>query len=136
MNMKGRTSSGCTTVITLVFAMAFIVAVLLCVFLGRQNLVSDPWPVPYPPTGATQPQNVLHLPPGQKLVQYDMSQKPGCYREFTFLTRGMRSGEVPETYSLVQMSERSTTVPDTIILLEEQAPIRAESSPVPDPTRK
>jgi hypothetical protein len=87
------------------------------------------------------PSATVRLPPGQKLVQYDYAPKTGFYHEFSYLTRGMRPGETPETYSLVRMSENSV-VPNAVVLLIEQAPIRAESdtpkpaSTAPDPTRK
>jgi hypothetical protein len=114
--------------------MAFIVLISLgLIYLLhqselRQNI--DPELVVPPSPSAT-----VRLPPGQKLVQYDYAPKTGFYHEFSYLTRGMRSGETPETYNLVRMSENNA-VDRNVILLVEQA-IRAESDPAgPDPTRK
>lgn len=116
--------------------MAFIVAGVL-ISLGliyllhqselRQNIDPD--------QKLVVPSATVRLPPGQKLVQYDYAPKTGFYHEFSYLTRGMRSGETPETYNLVRMSENNA-VDRNVILLVEQA-IRAESDPAgPDPTRK
>ena len=96
------------------------------------------------PQDFAQPQNVIKLLPGQKLVQYELTSTnhgipdPGL----SYLTRDMRPGEAPETYKLVRLQHypiRNQLYPppsvEDEVLIEEQPPIRAEST-VPDPTRK
>jgi len=93
-----------------------------------------------------RPSATVRLPPGQKLVQYELTYKstnhgipdPGL----SYLTRDMRPGEAPETYKLVRLQNypiRNQLYPPPavkdVIIIEEQAPIRAEST-TPDPTRK
>lgn len=85
-----------------------------------------------------RPQHTIKLPPGQKLVRYEFVDSR-LSAGFSYFMRGMRPGEVPETYKLVRYHEYAKSAPDSsdIIAIEEQPPIRAESDPAgPDPIRK
>ena len=86
------------------------------------------------------PSATIRLLPGQKLVQYDYVPDSGnILFVLSYLTRDMRPGEAPETYRLARVEEchAGKYLKEHVIVIVEQAPIRAESDPAgPDPTRK
>jgi hypothetical protein len=66
---------------------------------------------------------ILRLPPGQKLVQYNYVIGNGNVgHDLTYLTRKMRSSEQPESYRLIRVEECfvGSTKDEHVILIEER----------------